>query len=280
MKCIIDIWGWPCTYNCKFCHKIDIWFNEKTYSKNLNDLKNIQLGIRKVLDKVDITVFNINSWYETTTDKNLIKILSFIQSYWSFDITLSTNWEELKASGQVELLKNKGVTKIYLPIYWTEEVHNKITWNINSWSFFQTAMKNLQECGIEFQLHCIIMKDNIHVLEEVDILYPNIEYLLPFKSNSNFEKNVADIDLIPINIRKKIVNYQIPCYWLGTSDFNDRDYDFRISSDGVSSARRERYKKYTYVPSCNICTKYKNGCTWFNIDYIDLFPKTRVFPIN
>lgn len=284
MKCILDIkWG-NCSYGCSFCHKLDGSDKDISITRDTKIFLQLQEYIQKIISKTTITYFHIGAGLEPMTFPYFKDLLYYIHSLWDFNIGLSTNGEMIAKWDDLQFLIDTNVREISLPIYGTKEIHNSITGNPEAWEFLQKALEKLKELDIKYSLHCIVLKENMHCIQELDALYPDINYIFPFKTNTFYKNIVPNISLLDTYCKKKISNLFIPCLWVWEKkryllQGEKMNFSIRVSSyEWVSSDRISKQKGMVYLPLCQSCKFYKKDCSWFFKDYIDVYHDSFVQP--
>lgn len=160
-KIILKI-GYSCNHKCGFCHAE---FNKKiTDKETLKTIKKI-FYIKKNLKDIDTILF---SWGEPTIQSNFFKLLNIASFLW-FKTWVITNGSMLYKKYFLNKCMNYKFSDIYLSIHWWSEiVHNLMTWTDSSFKQIEELLSNLIELDLNLNLsiNCVITKNNISFLEE------------------------------------------------------------------------------------------------------------------
>lgn len=160
-----------CNLKCKFCYVWEMQ-EEENYKHHLLDVgddflyQNIDAIFHEGKYTYDVDILG----WESTLNKNIIKILSYITTRNSIRrLTLTTNATFLSQQLLTEL-KNSGVDEFRVSLHWLESTHNAIVWR----DVFQKVIHSLgifKELFIPYTL--VFVVNNIN---KFDIL-PLIEFL-------------------------------------------------------------------------------------------------------
>jgi len=160
-KIILKI-GYSCNHRCDFCHAE---FNKKiTDKETLKTIKKI-FYIKKNLKDVDTILL---SWWEPTIQDNFFKLLKITSWLW-FKTWVITNGSMLYKKSFLDKCLKYNFNNIYLSIHWwTEKIHNMMTWTHNSFSQINDLLLNLKEKKINnLSINCVVTKNNIDYLEDI-----------------------------------------------------------------------------------------------------------------
>jgi len=203
-KIILKIW-YSCNHRCDFCHAE---FNKKiTDKETLKTIKKV-FHIKKNIKDINTILL---SWWEPTIQNNFFKLLSIASSLW-FNTGVVTNWSMLYKKDFLSKCLEHNFTNIYLSIHWwTEEVHNIMTWTNNSFYQISELLDNLNKiCFKWLSINCVVTKNNINFLEDVLIFIKKYNFFkIKFSLLEPKWLWYEDIDKLfvsPEKVSKNIIN--------------------------------------------------------------------------
>jgi MoaA/NifB/PqqE/SkfB family radical SAM enzyme len=282
-KIILKIW-YSCNHRCDFCHA--------EYNKQITDketLKTIKklFYIKKNLKDIDTILL---SWWEPTIQDNFFKLLELSSSLW-FKTWVVTNWSILYKKEFLDKCLQNNFVDIYLSIHWwSEKVHNTMTWTNNSFDQIEKLLNILERKSINLSINCVITKNNIDFLEEV-ILFIQKYWAKKIKFSllepkwlwyTDLDKLFVSPDKVSIEIIKiikKYPNMNIWWDWLPLCLF--KWYEDKISNLQTENIMymsetyedeifNTDYGLREYSEKCIWC-KLKESCSWNFKIYNELY---------
>lgn len=170
-KIILKI-GYSCNHRCDFCHAE---FNKKiTDKETLKTIKKI-FYIKKNLKDIDTIL--VSGW-EPTIQNNFFRLLKIISSLW-FKTWIITNWSMLYKKEFFDKCLDYKLIDVYLSIHWwTEKIHNIMTWTNDSFSQIEELLWNFKNKQFKWlSINCVVTKNNINNLEDIVLFIKKFNFI-------------------------------------------------------------------------------------------------------
>lgn len=283
-----------CNQKCFFCFtKID----NKTFPTFNEIIVEIDNVINNNLwSKLDFVI----TWWEPTTHKNFLDIISYIYNKWH-QVTIQSNAVNFANNDLVNSLKNISEDINFFISFHShiEKVYNYITNTNKQYEFAVKWISLLINNFDNVVLNIVINKLNLNFLK----LYFNFIWKAFFSLNNKISLNISVMSNIYKynNINKTLVKYSDLVNIINESKIIINDYNIKIWVDfwwpcdlpfclwkklfyyneKFFSSREEsdRYIDRKKINNCMNC-KYINNCSWILKLYLDKFWESEFNSIN
>jgi len=290
-----------CDYRCIFCSRGSRAGAEKLrYSLNFFDYRKESLSIQDVIyngyHKYKIKHIIIGG-HEPLNHPNIIRIVSFSKKVGYRKITVQTTGLKFSDNDFVVRMHKAGLTDVDIPIYGSNSrIHDSIVRLKGSYNVLMNSVDNLRKNRIFIVLHTLLLKQNLHDMDNLIRSYNGIfiYYPRPVKSSPyNPKRFWVKISNIPPSIRKNFVAFKIPCIdsQIFPEMYRDKSFSgvacprsrmkfspdkpYKVLADSGDSDFIPRVK-----PSrCKLC-RYYSDCPGFYSRYFGLFGDDEFKPIT
>lgn len=276
--------SWDCTQKCIFCHWVSKeGMNTDSQSWYLAEIKKkVLLFYKKSPFRECMLIGN-----EPTNFQFFFEFLHFLKSIGVGNIYIQTTWENFSDMDFTQKSFDLGVKGLYLPLYWNQEVHDKVTQTSGAYEKFIIALWNINQIWIQSYFHTILIKQNYPFQYESDFNETEMIIHYPYKDNTfPYSHFALPLDKIKVSDRKRLLPFILPCLGVGIASSEvilhySRGHignRIRISAYGISIEKKSPI--FSYAQKCFQCVHYKQAsCTWVYSEYLDLFWEEEFNPI-
>lgn len=188
-KAIVKICS-ECNNNCVFCHT-------KPKKDKLGSLENTLEKIKLLKNKGVDTIYLsggeclINPEFYLIVDEILKQKLKF---------GLITNSRMLSSKELIATLVSKGLVYVHTSLHGPKDIHDKLTMVPNSFDQTIAGIINIIDSGIELDVNCVVVKQNLPYLSDVAQILtkvgaPSIRYSFvePLSSKDEYIPRIKDV---------------------------------------------------------------------------------------
>ena len=287
-----------CNANCIFCSRGQAEWQEKVRRElegfdYQSELVTIEAKLRQTQQK---SMFHLGG-HEPSIYPTLIPIISVAASTGFKNIILETNGLALADENLVQKLVDNGVTEVRLPIYGvSEQVHDSITGIEGSLKKLKQAMENLEKTNITVRLKTVLLRQNMHEMEELLSLDRRMGCGLVMPSSQNpekYRKLCPRLSSVKDSILDRIGDLYLPCIMPRRNFFSISSIpmaqrgqgfvsieDSRIVRQGVGDnlSDEQRLQQKVFLRRCQVCDQ-KTYCTGIYDMYWQLYGTHELYPV-